>query len=173
MLSIEIINVGAMKERNTILVIILLFVILTCDSCFAQQIDSKSAIREKILDEYLSSKFTVSELLELKFSETEIKEKDVYNDLYNYYMFWAEQKRHFKRNPQPYLIKADSMMEMMNSSNENLLFYKIAMLQTKYDTIEDPYVYEEIPLQIILDTLHYGIFYFNSYDSLVKVIYYK
>jgi hypothetical protein len=162
-----------MVVRNVIVVLFFVGINILCEDCLAQKSDTKNFNREKILDEYLISKFSVAELLDFKFAETDIKEKDVYADLYNYYMFWAEQKRHFKRNPQPYLLKADSMAALMNSLKNDLIFHKITILQTKFDTIEDPFVYEEIPQHIVLDTIHYGIFYFNDYDSLVKVIHYK
>ena len=78
---------------------------------------------------------------------------------------------HFARMPEYKKIKFSAIHPGIVNTNlfyrNSGMLYKIAMLQTKYDTIEDPYVYEEIPLQIILDTLHYGIFYFNKIGVIV------
>ena len=160
------------KNVYSILFIVVVSLALAND-CWAQRLESKSPKREKIVDDYLTGKFSVNELLELNFLENEITEKDVYGELYNYYMYWAEQKRRFKRNPQPYLLKADSVKQLINNLNNDFLFYKITMLQTRLDTIEDPFIYEEVPQNIVLDTVHYGIFYFDGKDSLINVIHYK
>ena len=160
------------KNVYSILFIVVVSLALAND-CWAQRVESKSPKREKVVDDYLTGKFSVNELLELNFLENEITEKDVYGELYNYYMYWAEQKRRFKRNPQPYLLKADSVKQLINNLNNDFLFYKITMLQTRLDTIEDPFIYEEVPQNIVLDTVHYGIFYFDGNDSLINVIHYK
>ncbi len=142
---------------NFIAILVVIFAISCNNNKTETEVSTPTInIRNRVVNTYLTERFTSIELKGFNVKEIELSDREAYNELFDYYMEKAAHKSRVGRDPKPYFETADSITKYHIANSKGiLLFHKI--ITTKADP----------------DTIHHSVFYFDHRDSLIKATHYK
>ena len=143
-------------NTTKILTILTVLLVASCKSGTPKQAEAQVNPRDKVVNDYLTGRFTAVELKGFTIKESELSDREAYDELFEYYLGMADHNFKVGRDPSYYFVLADSITRNHSAKADgNLLYHKVIVTKATPDTI------------------HHSVFYFDNNDTLLKATHYK